>query len=766
MSSPAQPPETLSQQFIVAQPSKSFFFAAILLSYPNLSCEALLSRSLSMHSHPRIHQLSYHFLSHNIRKTAFSDYLSRQPSGYSLNYANNPFNEDSASPFSTSFGTDSFQHHRQTWRQDEDPSDRQDPAVERSYERAVLLQQRRALELQQLQQRREPTKSEKTQQRKRHIPRRAMPHTKNLSREEAAMRAGYIIRTSMAKKRNLAKQNVVHRRNRRQQREPEGSQMQDRRRVRPLKTIRKIVHRSRPTEELSTEHTSTKPGSPNKISNEEIETQPAISQNPKEKSKPSRTVVVKNVPIPKKAIDTTINEPSNTLASRIPSPPPDHQHQSGSNRVTFKASREATHKLTYSSSISPSSFATLTDYMTQPVEQYSLLSFHDEDADDHIGVYVSSQKGGNGRESGAVASKQQARQRRWLVRRLNAEEAEMYINYSSSVRPSSDKRNGNLKSSTSEGEGTMQASNLFRLAVPLQPLIGWDLTPVIDLEVIPPNITKAVSSDTASASKPTTLEVTKREEMREAPNRSSKWEPLRSIRQRTSGVADDDSDGNSSPAVVKIRSLRVSLLSTQEEVRAVMSESEEKPKRGKRNHNRSSNGLKGDNFDSRRFHVSQSSNNSYAPSKIQEEAIGVVGKVEEWLRPHITFQAELSWIDGAITEALAGGDDSPYTVVGDSSLLRRTSSNDSDPFTFPTSTVTVKSTAQTSLTIPRLPSGILHATVPSAFLVKRLGATLTSKALDICLPRFLRQLERDYHRWLGVDFNADRETSGSGERRE
>jgi hypothetical protein len=55
------------------------------------------------------------------------------------------------------------------------------------------------------------------------------------------------------------------------------------------------------------------------------------------------------------------------------------------------------------------------------------------------------------------------------------------------------------------------------------------------------------------------------------------------------------------------------------------------------------------------------------------------------------------------------------------------------------------------LTIPTIPNEIIRATVPSAFLVKRLGATLTSKALEICLPRFLRQLERDYYRWSGTD---------------
>ena len=68
-----------------------------------------------------------------------------------------------------------------------------------------------------------------------------------------------------------------------------------------------------------------------------------------------------------------------------------------------------------------------------------------------------------------------------------------------------------------------------------------------------------------------------------------------------------------------------------------------------------------------------------------------------------------------------------------------------------TSTVIVKSTAITSLTIPKIPSDVLRRAVPSAFLVKRLGAALTSQALAICLPRFLRQLEKDYKRWVGEE---------------
>ena len=154
---------------------------------------------------------------------------------------------------------------------------------------------------------------------------------------------------------------------------------------------------------------------------------------------------------------------------------------------------------------------------------------------------------------------------------------------------------------------------------------------------------------------------------------------------------------------------------------------------------------------------SKSYNNS---SRMQEEAIGMVGKVEEWLRPHSTFETELSWTDGAMDPSASEvGICSESAIESDISQHVRSTSCKSSPSTIPTSTVTVKSTAITSLTIPKIPSGILHTTVPSAFLVKRLGATLTSKALEICLPRFLRQLERDYYRWSGLDFALESKES-------
>lgn len=313
-------------------------------------------------------------------------------------------------------------------------------------------------------------------------------------------------------------------------------------------------------------------------------------------------------------------------------------------RVTFKATQEASRSLSYTSSMQR---ATLTEYMTQPVEDYSLLSFHDEEDS----------------SSQSSANQKEVTKRRWFVRRLTHEEASRYI-----VDP--------ISSPTSKDElcSPVEESNLFRLAVPLQALIGWDLTPVIDLEVVPPEVAEISCLNEHSPTSP--------DERSRGDVELPQWGGFRHIRgrQRRHG------DGTTHSPTVKIRSMSVSLLSTKEEVRQAMS----KP-----------------------FTITAKD------KKMQGEAIGMVGKVEEWLKPHITFEAELAWKDG--------------TTTSSSSL------------------VTVKSSAVTSLTIPKISNDILRATVPSAFLVKRLGATLTSKALEICLPRFLRQLERDFYRWSGIE---------------
>mmetsp|Transcript_129 Transcript_129/g.343 ORF Transcript_129/g.343 Transcript_129/m.343 type:complete len:491 (-) Transcript_129:8-1480(-) len=306
-------------------------------------------------------------------------------------------------------------------------------------------------------------------------------------------------------------------------------------------------------------------------------------------------------------------------------------------RVRFKASREASRLIS-----SRRLVATIDEYMRQEVKDYSLLSFHDEE------------------QSGI------SKQRRWFVRRLTEEEAHGYLSGSPAL-----------------SHVANNVENLFRLAVPLEPLIGWDLTPVIDLEVTPPDIIARQDVGRGEMSGD------------EADDVTARWRFRRSKH-------------TESPPVVRIRSLSVSLLSTQEEVKKAMM-------------------------------VGNHSQPTRRDRKIQREAIGMVGKVEELLQPHISFEAELSWIEDV--------------APGSTSNVQNNIS---------TSEVMCKSSACTSLTIPKIPSDILRAAVPSSFLVKRLGSTLTSKALAICLPRFLRQLEKDYARWSGTELDETAVQSAKG----
>ncbi|KAL3776172.1 hypothetical protein HJC23_000130 [Cyclotella cryptica] len=503
----------------------------------------------------------------------------------------------------------------------------------------------------------------------RRVPRRAMPHIQISCRAEEASRAGYIIRRDHYNREDVKCLGRAADRDR-----SFGSE----KRVRPLRIIRRIVLRSRGRNQQQND-TDGAQTFDEKSSNQLEFPDDELTEV---------TIEVRYRPDPKPKTTNSAEAPARTMDPKLASS--NILVQNTTNRVTFKASRKASRSMPRYCSTA-SAVTTLNDYMMQPVEQYSLLSFHD---DEPVQKNTLSSSG----ESGANVNSLRAR--RWFVRRLTAEEAERYVKNSAGDRPKSSPPPSSL-------------DNLFRLAVPLQPLIGWDLTPVIDLEVIPPQVQWNVPESSSSP--------TSRKEPGDGPQyqniecdigevstgdlskRPSKWDPLKRIRKRVvSGSSSCESDNGRLP-FVKIRSLSVSLFSTQEEVRAVMFEKDSITSKSRRN----------------------------PTSKMQEEAIGMVGKVEEWLKPHITFEAELSW----------GDDQAGPAMVNNAHHGSKISH----------STVTVKSTAITSLTIPKLPSGILHATVPSAFLVKRLGSTLTSKALEVCLPRFLRQLEKDYYRWSGLD---------------
>jgi len=351
-------------------------------------------------------------------------------------------------------------------------------------------------------------------------------------------------------------------------------------------------------------------------------------------------------------------------SSPRPSLGPGGGERNGARRVTFKATRESARD------IASNPIATLTEYMSQPVSQYSLLSFHDGE-------------GSSLTDSGRNQNGTQSKSRRWLVRRLTTREARCYIN-----------------------DG-IDESNLFQLTVPLLPLIGWDLTPVIDLEVTSPqgNRKRLLEDVTENPYIEGANHFQGDGVQPEGSTSTHKWAPLRGIRKHIrQGENANNIDALERPPAVQIRSLRVSLLSTHDKANELVT----RDKRRRLNKRRG--------------------------SAMQQEAIEMAGKVEEWLKPHILFRAEISWQDACLSH----GDGIAASPGPSQKVASR-------------STVTATATAVTSLTIPRIPASLLGPAVPSAFLAKRLGATLTSRALAVCLPRFLRQLEKDYVRWSGPE---------------
>ena len=321
-------------------------------------------------------------------------------------------------------------------------------------------------------------------------------------------------------------------------------------------------------------------------------------------------------------------------------------------RVTFFASKEATRTI----SLETRYARLLDEYMTLPLEQYSVKSFHDEDP--------------GSRMEG----------RRWFLRRLDAEESLQYREYEPRDNHEDYMRNGGL-SGGEYNDGAPDCAGhgrFFRLAVPLAPLIGVELTPVIDLEVIP----AMKSSEGTEASDAGILELPRRSVRR----------PLRAVR-RVLRRGRPTQEMNIGEAVVRVQSLRVSLLSTADEVKSLMKTRQRVSKP-----------------------IDKPTQVSQNPSvqQIGTEAIGVVGRVEQAIEPHITFDATITWDQHASTGP----------------------------------SVTVKSTAVTSLTIPKRALAFrVPLPLPLGLLVRRIGSLLTKKALEITLPRFLRQLERDLGRW-------------------
>ncbi len=258
----------------------------------------------------------------------------------------------------------------------------------------------------------------------------------------------------------------------------------------------------------------------------------------------------------------------------------------------------------------------LNEYMTQPITSFSLRSFHDTET--------------------PIAGR-----RRWMIRSLSQKELMDHPNIS-----------------RKDVENAFE-DNVFRLAVPLMPLLGIDLTPIIDLQVM--TATKLNDNNTKSFFKA----------------------------------------ANKPPSnVVRIRSLRMSLLATDNEMK-------------KYNMNDSS-------LQKMKHPIPTKVSKDQSVRQMGNEAIHFAEKLEKWLEPQLSFEADISWNDDTVN----GGNDIEMGIVA------------------------VDSKAAISLTIPPLPFGV---PIPSSFLIKQIGSNVLKRALKLALNQFLRQVEIDFKRWADID---------------
>jgi len=198
-------------------------------------------------------------------------------------------------------------------------------------------------------------------------------------------------------------------------------------------------------------------------------------------------------------------------------------------------------------------------YMTQPPESYSLLSHHyDNDVKSDT--------------------------RRWIVRRLSADESYPYRMKAEKMFEECSSSNKPLHDQQHVRKEMMNEGNYFRLAVPLEPLIGIKLTPVVDLVVS----SKQSSQNTATTSK----------------------------------------------GKIAFRSVRVALLSTIDEVNAAMmsqSNNNTRPRWAPRKV-------------LQRKHSSTPKSNL---QEMGSQAVATANKLEEFIQPHMDFAASITWNDGS-----------------------------------------------------------------------------------------------------------------------
>merc|ERR1712130_1009849 len=95
---------------------------------------------------------------------------------------------------------------------------------------------------------------------------------------------------------------------------------------------------------------------------------------------------------------------------------------------------------------------------------------------------------------------------------------------------------------------------------------------------------------------------------------------------------------------------------------------------------------------------------------IGNEAIDLAAKIEEKIRPHLALEALITWNDSTLEGSVEGN------------TFERVSSDLKGKF----SSISVKSTATASITIPSLPFVV---PLPSSFLAKKIGSILLKRAL-------------------------------------
>jgi len=288
--------------------------------------------------------------------------------------------------------------------------------------------------------------------------------------------------------------------------------------------------------------------------------------------------------------------------------------------------------------------------MTQPITSYSLRSFHDNET--------------------PVAGK-----RRWMIRPLKQCEL--------SFKKGEENNNNN--------NTPFDEERFFRLAVPLMPLLGIDLTPIIDLEVIP-----ATTKNTSNG----------------ALLLMDKMNLLKT---------------SLSSSFVRIRSVRLSILATEDEVNTNM-DNNNSQRTTKTTTNRrirkKKQPIKKNQLSSLEEPTPTKVSKDKSVRQMGNEAINFAEKLEKWLDPHLSFEAIIQWEDTAVNDA----------EKMSSSRQRRL--------------VSVDSRAVISATIPHIPFAV---PIPSSFLVKQIGSNLLKKALNLAMNQFLRQLEIDFKRWAEVD---------------